>query len=548
MVLIKEGIGNAAPRGCRKPKPPLEIGRVAMWVAIVKEYAGKDSIEKVPVMKLYQSSLGRSDSSVLTTSEAKSLDIWKLSQNSVEPMGKPKMWRPSVTLTGMPLLREYWLWFRRQREERELLELEEAANAAQAQADHEAETLAALENAARDSPFPLSKDQWTAHRVAEGPGGDRFAAVELFRAFRIFNPSYAKTLSHKDAFALIEKLDHYPIFRKGGYVAKLKKGCFDIPEEIITQYNLRQKVTDKGYIYVKATKGMYGLPQAGLLANELLEKRLNEAGYYQSKLVPGLWSHEWRPIRFSLVVDDFGVMYQGREHAEHLESVLKLHYPVKSEWDGKRYIGIFLDWDYTNRKVHLMKYGAPKQYAKEESTAPPLDKKGTRFIQQVCGKFLFLGRAVDSSLLVPISAIASQAANPTTDTLQQANQLLDYIATQEDAIITYSASDMVLNVHSDAGYLNETKARSRAGGHFFLSSNNDNPPNNGAILNIAHIIKNVMSSATEAELAALYITAREAVYIRIILDELGHKQPPTPLQTDNATAEGVVNNKIQPKL
>jgi len=40
-----------------------------------------------------------------------SLDIWKLSQNSVEPMGKPKMWRPSVTLTGMPLLREYWLWF-----------------------------------------------------------------------------------------------------------------------------------------------------------------------------------------------------------------------------------------------------------------------------------------------------------------------------------------------------------------------------------------------------------------------------------------------------
>ncbi|KAK1740972.1 hypothetical protein QTG54_008224 [Skeletonema marinoi] len=351
----------------------------------------------------------------------------------------------------------------------------------------------------------------------------------------------------------------------------------DIPEEIITQYNLRQKVTDKGYTYVKATKGMYGLPQAGLLANELLEKRLNEAGYYQSKLVPGLWSHEWRPIRFSLVVDDFGVMYQGREHAEHLESVLKLHYPVKSEWDGKRYIGIFLDWDYTNRKVHLsipgykeralkqfnhptprkpqhqpfphtpVKYGAPKQYAKEESTAPPLDKKGTRFIQQVCGKFLFLGRAVDSSLLVPISAIASQAANPTTDTLQQANQLLHYVATQEDAIITYSASDMVLNVHSDAGYLNETKARSRAGGHFFLSSNNDNPPNNGAILNIAHIIKNVMSSATEAELAALYITAREAVYIRIILDELGHKQPPTPLQTDNATAEGVVNNKIQPK-
>jgi hypothetical protein len=66
----------------------------------------------------------------------------------------------------------------------------------------------------------------------------------------------------------------------------------------------------------------------------------------------------------------------------------------------------------------------------------------------------------------------------------------------------------------------------RAGSHFFLSTNAGIPPNNGAILNIAHIIKHVMSSATEAELAALYIMAREVVYIRIILEEMGHKQPP----------------------
>ena len=73
------------------------------------------------------------------------------------------------------------------------------------------------------------------------------------------------------------------------------------------------------------------------------------------------------------------------------------------------------------------------------------------------------------------------------------------------------------------------------------------PPNNGAILNIAQIIKNVMSSAAEAELGALFVCAREAVYIRNILKEMGHPQPPTPIQTDNSTAEGVVNRKIQPK-
>ena len=56
-----------------------------------------------------------------------------------------------------------------------------------------------------------------------------------------------------------------------------------------------------------------------------------------------------------------------------------------------------------------------------------------------------------------------------------------------------------------------------------------------------------MSSATEAELEALYIMAREAVYIRIILEEMGHKQPPTPLQANNSMAEAVVNGRIQPK-
>ena len=262
----------------------------------------------------------------------------------------------------------------------------------------------------------------------------------------------------------------------------------DIPEEIIIKYKLREIADSKGMVYIQANRGMYGLPQSGLLANELLEKRLNKRGYHQSKLVPGLWSHKWRPVQFTLVIDDFGVKYVGEEHTQ--------------------------------------------------------DKK---FIQQVCGKCLFLGQAVDSTLLCPISAIPSQAAKPTKDTMEQTLQLLDYIATQEEAVLTYSASDMKLAVHSDASYLSEPQACSRAGGHFFFSNKATIPANNGAVLNIAHIIKHVMTSATEAELAALYIMAREAVYIRIVLTEMGHKQSSTPLQTDNTTVEAVCNGKIQPK-
>ena len=81
----------------------------------------------------------------------------------------------------------------------------------------------------------------------------------------------------------------------------------DIPKEIITEYRLDLLAEPDGTIYVLVQLGMYRLPQGGLLANELLEKRLNAQGYHQSKLVPGLWNHIWHPIQFTLVVDDFGI-------------------------------------------------------------------------------------------------------------------------------------------------------------------------------------------------------------------------------------------------
>ena len=126
-------------------------------------------------------------------------------------------------------------------------------------------------------------------------------------------------------------------------------------------------------------------------------------------------------------------------------------------------------------------------------------------------------------------------------------KFLDYVATQEEAVLTFNASNMKLAVHSNASYLSKPKARSRAGGHSFLSSDSTILPNNDAILNIAHIIRHVMTSATKAKLAPLYIMAREAVYICIIIEEMGHAQPPTPLQTDTAMAEAVTNGKVQPK-
>ena len=120
----------------------------------------------------------------------------------------------------------------------------------------------------------------------------------------------------------------------------------DIPDEIINKYKLRDIADNNGSVYIEANCSMYGLPQAGLLANELLEKRLNKRGYRQIKLVPGFGTHNWRPVQFALVVDNFGVKYVGEEHVLHLKCTIEENYTVTSEWDGRRNIGITLYWDY----------------------------------------------------------------------------------------------------------------------------------------------------------------------------------------------------------
>ena len=202
-------------------------------------------------------------------------------------------------------------------------------------------------------------------------------------------------------------------------------------------------------VYIRVDKGMYGLPQAGLIAQQLLEKRLSEHGYRQSTTTPGFWKHDWRPISFSLVVDDFGVKYVGQEHPDHLLAALREFYVVEKNDSGDKYCGITLDWDYRKRKVHLSMpgyssealqrfrhgatfnkqdqphdhsipmYGATIQYAKKLDESPKLNKQDKQFIQQVTGTFLYYARAVDSTMLVALSAIASQQSDPTEETMRK---------------------------------------------------------------------------------------------------------------------------------
>ena len=85
---------------------------------------------------------------------------------------------------------------------------------------------------------------------------------------------------------------------------------------------------------------MYGLPAAGIIGNKLLKARLAKEEYFELPHTPGIQKHVTQPMSFTRVVDDFGVKYEGREHAKHLIRALEGNYTVGNDWEGKLYCGI----------------------------------------------------------------------------------------------------------------------------------------------------------------------------------------------------------------
>jgi hypothetical protein len=113
-----------------------------------------------------------------------------------------------------------------------------------------------------------------------------------------------------------------------------------------------------------------------------------------------------------------------------------------------------------------------------------------------------------------------------------------------------------MNIHSDASYLSASQARSRIGGYFFLSAkpvdgqtapapDSIPPPFNGPVHVNSTILKSVMASAAEAELGAVLYNAIDGAMLRTILEELGHPQAATPIQTDNMCASGIANDTVK---
>ena len=168
-------------------------------------------------------------------------------------------------------------------------------------------------------------------------------------------------------------------------------------------------------------------------------------------------------------------------------------------------------------------------------------------MQKIVGSILYYARAVDMTVLMALSSIASEQTKGTKHTLEKAYQVLNYLALHPDVVVRFRASDMVLNIHSGASYLSELKARSHACGHFFMGSVpiNEKPIKlNGAFHTLCLILRCVVASAAEAELGVLFMNCQEGMIFKAF-EDLGHAQSTIPVHCDNTTAVDIANNTIK---
>ena len=355
-----------------------------------------------------------------------------------------------------------------------------------------------------------------------------------------------------------------------------------IPSATRQKYDVDKFAVD-GRVLVEVTGGIYGLPQAALLAQERLNKHLAKNGYLPTENTPCLYKHVSRSTMFTLIVDDFGIKYNCPEDLEHFLQTLRDLYTI-TVGDGSAYLGITLKWDYQARtctlsipgyvRKALLRFGVsnparcnnPSVYicpaygvkkaprALSDDDSPLLSPDRRKRLEQIIGVFLYYARVIDYTMLHKVTRLASQQAHPTEAVEQEVERFLEYAATWSNASIVYHASDMVLHKQSDSSYLSEVNGRSRVGGFSYLGNRPEKyengvapSPINGAVAVRSSIIDVVVSSDTEAEYAGYFINAKDGEVERTTLNDMGYPQETTYIQGGNDLAIKIAHDKVKQK-
>ncbi len=194
---------------------------------------------------------------------------------------------------------------------------------------------------------------------------------------------------------------------------------------------------------------MYGLKQAAVLAYKNLINNLAPYGYEPIDHTDSYWRHTSKPTKFCLCVDDFGIKYFSKADIQNLISALQQNYKISTDFEGKNYCGLTLDWFYDDGYVDISMpgyvtkalakfqytpstlqysphectrpaFGAKIQYATDPDTSQRVSPKETQRVQSIAGTFLYYSRAIDPTMIVALNEIASVQSKPTQKTIKNA--------------------------------------------------------------------------------------------------------------------------------
>ena len=211
-------------------------------------------------------------------------------------------------------------------------------------------------------------------------------------------------------------------------------------EDIIIQYNLQEKATSDGYVYIRIEKGMHGLQNAAILAYKNLKDYLGKHGYAPIECTVGMWKHTMRKTRFCVCVDDFGIKHFNNDDIQHLFRALQKQYAVTVDWDGKNYCELYFDWHYDKGYVDISmpnyilkalkrlqyqpqtrpqfspnqhiptKYGrkGEQQFAGLPDSSNRLTPAETTHLQSIIGTLLYHGRSLEYAILPSLNTISSE--------------------------------------------------------------------------------------------------------------------------------------------
>ena len=345
-----------------------------------------------------------------------------------------------------------------------------------------------------------------------------------------------------------------------------------IPKSVV-QFYLLEQFFHKNALFCVVLKTHYGLPQAGALSQQRLFDHLEKNGYYQLFHAPSLFRNTDGSLRFALVVDDFAVVWSSKISMQRFLKTLRMLYTVKVDYEGRKYLGMDIHIDRRKRHVTLNmpgyiakllrkvrpdgikgahtpstfiqpNYKSVKTQTATVDISPLATPEQKHELQVVVGTLLYYARTVDPSVLTVVHELGSVQSRPTLNDIKKMERLLQYVSVHQHHGIRYHASNMQLQIQSDASFLCRPQAKSVLGGFHYLGTTE---LINGPIFCTSKLISCIVSSAAEAELGAAFQNAQKGAHFRNTLVELGYPQQPTTISVDNTVALGLAADTINAK-